>query len=299
MPDLARPDLAEAQMRRKPRGRNIVGAVAAFAITVQGTRQEVTEAFGRCIFARRPGFAQTSGPVRLRRFERQIGERHRHRGNNSRKFEGIEPGRGRDRRGWLAQLARRAPVWREHLHRVAGLGLDLPGLVQKGGVEAFDLRASLDELALKPAIDRDRFGIVAPIPGYEIDLRHLDHARHDRGRVAPHDDEFAAPGRQRRAERLERTRQPPAAGAAERATGATFIEDVEGNRGAVINGSGKRRVVGETKIVAKPVERSGGHGSSAALPLCRPAGHRPVPQCDLTKEAEHWIPAAKESLRQM
>src|SRR5579863_374103 len=69
VPDLARADLAKAQMRGQAGSAVAVGPVAVFAVAGERRLQKLLQSLLRGAFAWRPGFAQAAGPVRTCRFE--------------------------------------------------------------------------------------------------------------------------------------------------------------------------------------------------------------------------------------
>ena len=75
VPDLARTDLAEAQMRRKAGGAVAIGPVAVFGIAGETDLQKIRKPPLARAFAGRPGFAQAAGPIGASWFKAQAFDR--------------------------------------------------------------------------------------------------------------------------------------------------------------------------------------------------------------------------------
>ena len=129
-------------------------------------------------------------------------------------------------------------------------------------VEAADADSASGQLFLELAIERDRLRFIAAIPGDQIDSGSRCDAEDQFGRVPLHQDETAALPRQGFAERVERTRQPPARGASQRPTIGAGVENIEAQDGPGFRRRGEGGIIRQPQIVPEPVQGAFSHCSS-------------------------------------
>ena len=117
MPDLARADLAETQMRREAGGAVAIGPVAIVRCSRQAIAEKILEPLLGGAFARRPGFAQAAGPVRPGRLETQTFD-----GFAGQTWSRAQMGRGGQGIGRCAHRLHAPPERREYPQAPAFLG---------------------------------------------------------------------------------------------------------------------------------------------------------------------------------
>src|SRR5690554_4577868 len=120
------------KMRREAGGHLHRWKIALCGIVSETVVETVFKARSRSFFARRPGFAQTSCPVRL--FGEEVPGRER----IAFHLRAFFKARGRFQGRGNINLLQRFPERREDLEGLARLGSQHPGLGEKAGVEAFD-----------------------------------------------------------------------------------------------------------------------------------------------------------------
>src|SRR3954463_16825656 len=126
VPDLPRADLAKTQMGRQPGGAAAVGPVALAAVAHHAITEKLFEPRARRRLTRRPGFAQSGGPVRLDwlkppAFDR-VACKVRYGGQHLRARQG---------RGGIAESLYTPPERREYAQALALLVTDVGGVDQQ------------------------------------------------------------------------------------------------------------------------------------------------------------------------
>ncbi|MCW0461296.1 hypothetical protein NB717_002364 [Xanthomonas sacchari] len=152
-------DLAEMQVRRQPRGTDLVGAVAAIEIVAQRAVDEHVQRLVCARLARLPDLPEAAVPVQRRRqaesLQRQAVQ------ILGRRWQRLRRGL---QRGHLPMAQGAAPERGEHLVRAALLRRQLPGFEQQRAVVAVHLQALFAQFALEPRIARLRGRLVAAVP---------------------------------------------------------------------------------------------------------------------------------------
>ena len=252
VPDLARPDFAEVQVRRQARGSLGSGKIPLLAIGLEALLQEPPEQALRRGASGRPRVPQSPGPVDP--------------GQQAESFGALGGGPARWRRegrgrplglGRIRQRQAMPPKGREDLKRGAGPRLHRPWFVQQGAVIAVGLDPGGAERGLEILVACDGGGFVAPVPD-DADRAALPRQRQQRGqglRLRAQREARAAPG-EILPEALEAVVQPPS----RRRSGSprTFLDGrvyIHGNDGrARLERRGESRVVGEPQILSKPYQ---------------------------------------------
>ncbi len=268
VPHLARPDLAEVQVRGQPRGALHRGQVTGRGIPGDRLLQKPLQPLARPRLARRPFGCQAARPVDLR-LQPELGDR-----------RGVRPAlgcleRGRRLRRWWIELRHAGPPERrEHAVGLAGRRAHLPRLDQQRGVVAGRLEAGRPQLALDPPVAPLGGRLVQPVPvdagGIDLGRQLAEHL--ERGPLAHHQPkpvtaEITLQG-------LQRTVEPPARCRARRPRLLLLGAPHEhrhhrpGRRGG-----GKRGVVGQPQVAAEPDD-------------LRPRGYRLMP-CTGRPSARH------------
>ena len=211
MPDLARADLAEAKMRRQPRGAVAVGPVAIAGIAGDAAVEERLEPRLRRGLAGLPGLAQAAGPIRPGRFELPVFQ-----------LVACEVGyaaqalRRRQRLRRIAQRLHPPPERREHAQAAVLLVADLARRRQQVAGKAMrddtDLVQRRGDLIFNGPVWRLRD--LVPVHRFGTGLARERGDDRRRRPLAQH--QRCAPLAQARLQGAQRLRQPPSRRAAER-----------------------------------------------------------------------------------
>jgi hypothetical protein len=191
-------------------------------IAVHAACHEVRKTRPRAGFPACPFGPQTTCPVRPCRLQPQAVDRNRVQSGPRQHVRQIigrrrQSGRRRQRGRGRAKRGHIAPVWREHLHRPAGAGGDRPRLIQQMAVEAGHLEAIRLQLCLDAGVDF-RLGFrIAPVPEHAAGLCRVGEGGDQHSRIAFENQQVVASSLQVGLQRAQRTGQPPARRAAERA----------------------------------------------------------------------------------
>ena len=206
----------------------------------------------RAGFARRPGFAQTAGPIRLARFEMQIGQGQCF--DAFRQMMEHERSRRCERRVRLALGAQRPPERRKYFEWCAGLAGNRPWFGEQIGVEAFRGNAAFFQRAFDRRIDMTPGCVVTPVPEDSTCMARDHEVFDQRLRRTAQNVQSAAVFSQAFVKSLERAMQPPARSAAMRPQPvAPIVENIKADEGLSGLPRGvKRGIVREAQILTKP-----------------------------------------------
>ena len=225
VPDLARADLAETQMRRQPRGAVAVGPVAVAGIAGNAAAEKRLEG-GLCRgLARRPVVAQAAGPIRLARLKlpvlQPVGGEVCH---------AIQRFRRGQRLGRIAQRQHPPPERCEHAQAPIFLVPNLARRSQEVAREAVRGNAQVGQCGGELIFHRlvGRLRDLVPIDCVSAGL--AGQRGDDRGRRSLAQYQRGAPLAQARLQGAQRLRQPPSRRAGWRPNARRlFVEHVNGN----------------------------------------------------------------------
>ena len=255
--DLERRDLAEVQVGRKTRGAVELGDIAIGRVVLHRRSDEVLQALLRAFTRRVPRGRELAVPLDLRE-EAELGDRDGLQGLLKRRelLRGLE--------GDTELEVREAvlPEGGEDLEGIAGEGFYEVRFVQEVAVERLGLHAGVAQRGLHLGVTLDDQRLMATIPGDEFRAGFFHELLELSERVAAADDERRTDLFKLLGEIFQGLVQPPVRCAAglPMSFGLRVMDEHRDDRAAMLHRRLKRRIVGETKIKAKPDDGRGGHG---------------------------------------